>query len=273
MKAASATLERREAPEGARIAAVRAMGRDIRRRPTLIDRLIALLADGSESAKLRLEALDVLQGATFLVQTFAAKRPQYLEALRSIMDDPDRDLRRRVIGALAREKDEYVHRRLLEGLEKPSKALVPPAKAIQFLGYDVHADYFPLLRRIVEQPPTASAQREAIRVLAADPKSRPLLTKILGDKDQPSGVRYMSALALQSLAPTQFEGIARKIALDNREDHRLRAASLTALAQYTEPQATASQRAFTRRVEKLGERASSPDVKRATKAYMARVRG
>ena len=57
------------------------------------------------------------------------------------------------IGILAREKDDYVQRRLVDGLEGRSKALVPAAKAIQFLAYDVHSEYFPIAKRIVEKPP------------------------------------------------------------------------------------------------------------------------
>ena len=260
------------ASQTARLETVRAMSLQVRNDPANIDGLIAVLADRSQPAAVRIAALDGLQSATFLVQTFAPKRPQYLETLRSIIEDPDRSLRRRALGVLAREKDEYVQRRLIEGLEHPSKALVSAAKAIQYLGYDVHAEYFPLLRRIVEHPPTAIAQQEAIRVLAADPKSQALLTRILTDKKQPSSARYMSAISLQSLAPARFQGIARKIALDDGEDDQLRVASLTALAHYAAPQTTPPQGAFTRQIEKLQEGSSSSELKRATKAYIDRAR-
>jgi hypothetical protein len=115
---------------------------------------------------------------------FPGKRPDYLATLRSIIEDPDAQLRRRAIGILAREKDEYVQRRLIEGLEQRSRALVPAAKAIQFLGYDVHAEYFPLLRRIIEQPPSRAAKREAVRLLSADPAATDLLVTLLNDKQQ-----------------------------------------------------------------------------------------
>jgi hypothetical protein len=270
--AETGTLERADASEAERLETVRALGRQVTSEPENIDRLIAVLADRSQPASVRIAALDGLQAATFLVQTFAPKRPEYLETLRSIIEDPDRTLRRRAIGVLAREKDEYVQRRLIEGLEHPSKALVSPAKAIQYLGYDVHAEYFPLLRRLVENPPTLSAQEEAIRILAADPKSRTLLTRILTDREQPSRARYMSAVSLQSLAPEKFQNVARTIALDDDEDDRLRVASLTALTHYAKPETTPKQATFTRQVEKLEEGSSSSEVKRASKTYVARAR-
>ena len=266
------TLERAGASGAERLETVRAMSRQVTSEPQNIDRLIAVLGDRSQPADVRIAALDGLQAATFLVQEFAPKRPEYLETLRSVIDDPDRTLRRRALGVLAREKDEYVQRRLIEGLEHPSKALVSPAKAIQYLGYDVHAEYFPLLRRLVENPPTLSAQEEAIRILAADPKSRTLLTRILKDREQPRRARYMSALSLQSLAPEQFQTVARSIALDDDEDDRLRVASLTALTHYSKPEATPKQATFTRQVEKLEEGSSSSEVKRASKTYVARAR-
>ena len=271
--AALATLLDRDQEESQRLVALRAISRDVTHNPRLFDRLIELLGDTTEPASLRIAALDALQQGTFLVQIFAPKRPAYLQVLRSVVDDPDTELRRRAIGVLAREKDEYVQRRLLNGLMHPSKAVVPAAKAIQYLGYDVHTAYFPLLRRIVERPPSVGAKREAIRLLSADPKSRPLLTKLLTDRQQPSDVRNMSALALQALAPARFEGIARKIALDDDEDDRLRATSLSALAHFAKPDTTARQRMFSRKVQSLHERARSPEVKRATKTFMTRASG
>src|SRR5437588_393232 len=82
-------------------------------------------------------AVDVLEQSGFLLIGGGVRRPDYLEALRTVVDDPDPEVRRRAIGVLARQKDEYAQRRLIEGLRDPSKALIPPAKAIQYLGYDV----------------------------------------------------------------------------------------------------------------------------------------
>jgi HEAT repeat protein len=270
---ALAAVEDREGDLDARIAALNVIGQNADRNPELIDRLIELVGDDTQAPTFRVRAIEVLQALAFLVVVFAPKRPPYLETLRSIVDDPDPTLRRRALGILARYKDEYAQRRLIEGLEHPSKALVPAAKAIQYLGYDVHADYFPLLRRIVEKPPTVSAEREAIRLLAADPGSKALLARVLNDKEQPRSVRQMSALALQSLAPQQFEKTARGISLDDSEDDRLRATTLGALARHGPPETTPRQKTFTRRVADIHDTSSSPQLRRASKSYIDRRPG
>jgi HEAT repeat protein len=267
---ARAAVEDRRGDLDARITALSAIGETADRNPELIDRLIEVVRDGSESPELRIRAIEILQALAFQVVVFAPKRPRYLETLRSIVEDPDPKLRRRALAILARYKDEYAQRRLIEGLEHPSKALVPTAKAIQYLGYDIHADSFPLLRRIVEKPPTVSAQREAVRLLAADPSSKALLTRVLNDRGEPRSVRQMSALALQSVAPTQFEKAAREISLDDSEDDRLRATALGALARHGPPETTPRHKSFSRRVAEIQQKASSPQLRRASKSYIAR---
>jgi hypothetical protein len=122
--------------------------------PELIDTLLAYLGEAGNPPGRRLAVLNLLQEISFRMVGFPAKRPEYLAMLRSIIEDPDSKLRRVAIGILAREKDDYVQRRLVDGLEDASKALVPAAKAIQFLAYDVHSEYFPIAKRIVENPPS-----------------------------------------------------------------------------------------------------------------------
>lgn len=271
--AALDVLSDRKADPELRTVAVRVIGGSVRGRPELIDRLLELLRDESEHSDVRHAALSALQTATFLAGLFAQKRPDYLDTLRSITDDHDVELRRRAIGILAREKDEYVQRRLLEGLEDRSKALVPAAKAIQFLGYDVHAEHFPLLRQIVEHPQNRAAKKEAVRLLAADPGSRDVLAELLGDKDESHDVRNISAIGLQSLAPRRFEEIARRIALDEDEDDRLRATCINALGRFANPAAYREDGELTASVERLQRKSPSPQVKRATRDYMAKLRG
>src|SRR5919204_589855 len=201
LTAAVAVLSDRAADLELQTAALQVINLNIEARPELIDTLLELLRDATVPAELRRAILNVLQQISFRLVLFPGKRPDYLATLRSIIEDPDAQLRRRAIGILAREQDEYVQRRLIEGLEQRSRALVPAAKAIQFLGYDVHAEYFPLLRRIIEQPPSRAAKREAVRLLSADPASSDLLVTILNDKHEDAEVRKTAAVALQSLAP------------------------------------------------------------------------
>lgn len=268
--AAAAVMRDKGRDARLRSAALQVISRGVSGRPELIDGLLDLLRDASEPVELRLNALAILQQSSFQVAQFAPKRPAFLDTLRSVVDDPHPDVRRRVIGVLAREKDEYVQRRLLEGLEHPSRALVRPAKAIQFLGYDVHAAYFPLLRRIVANPPTRAAKREAVRLLAADPEAKELLIALLRDKNESLDVRTVSAVALQSLDPQRFEGEARRIVLDDDEDDQLRATCITALAHFANAADLNRDSEMARHVEQLGQEAASPQMKQATRSYMAR---
>jgi hypothetical protein len=148
-----------------------------------------VLRDRSQPIKVRLAALQSLQAATFSVIEFEPYREDYLAALRELVDDPDAELRQRVLGILSREKDGYVQKRLLEGLQDASKALVPPEKALQLLSYDVHAEAYPVAREILNAPPNPEAKREALRLLSADANSAPVFEKLMRDKDEDRDVR------------------------------------------------------------------------------------
>jgi len=251
-------------------AALQVINLNIEAHPELIDTLLELLRDPSVPADQRRAILNVLQQLSFRMVLFPGKRPDYLATLRSIIEDSDAQLRRRAIGILAREQDEYVQRRLIEGLEGRARALVPAAKAIQFLGYDVHAEYFPLLRRIIEQPPSRAAKREAVRLLAADPASSDLLLAILNDQREDPGIRRIAAIALQSLAPDRFEAQARRIVLDDAEDDELRALSISALTQFANPAALRQDDQLNRRIQQLREESGSRQVQQATAGYLSK---
>jgi hypothetical protein len=270
LTAAVEVLSDRSADLELQIAALQIININIEARPELIDTLLELLRDATAPADLRRAILNVLQQISFRMVLFPGKRSDYLATLRSIIEDPDAQLRRRAIGILAREKDEYVQRRLIEGLEQRSRALVPAAKAIQFLGYDVHAEYFPLLRRIIEQPPSRAAKREAVRLLSADPASTDLLVTILNDKHEDPEVRRTAAVALQSLAPDRFEAQARRIVLDDDEDDELQALSISALTQFANPAALRQDDQLNRRIGQLRAESGSRQVQQATAGYLSK---
>jgi HEAT repeat protein len=252
-----------------RAATIQSMGIEISNSHELIDMAIGLLKDKSEPAIVRQAALRILKQSSFRVAIFNPKRPEYLAALREIIDDEDTTLREQALEVLAQEKDEYAQRRLLEGLEDPSKALVPPAKAIQLLGYDVHTEYYPILRDIVKKPPSAKAKQEAVRLLAGDPGSKAMLADILNDKSETSKVRNISAIALQSLAPDEFQEQAKRIVLDDDEDDNLRATSINALTHFADPNTLSQDADLTKHVEQLQEKSSSKQLKSAATRYVA----
>ena len=273
LAAAVAVLRDKDEDPGLRAQVLAMVGDTLGAEHALIDAMLGVLGDDTEPPELRKAALAALQRASFIAAVFAPKRPEFLATLRGVIDDEDAELRRRAIGVLAREKDEYVQRRLIEGLEHRAKALVPAAKAIQFLGYDIHAEHFSLLRQIIRHPPTRAAKKEAIRLLGADPSAKALLAEILADKGEKADVRKVSAVALQSLDPDRFEALARRIALDEAEDDGLRATCISALTHFGSPATFGREGAFTRGIEAAHEKAGSRQMKRATATYLSKYGG
>lgn len=212
---------------------------------------LKVLRDQNEPPEVRHAALQSLQAASFSVLTFESCRGDYIAALREVVDDPDPELRQRVLGILSRENDGFAQKKLLDGLRKPEKALVPPEKALQLLSYDVHAEAYPVAREIVKNPPNTAAKREALRLLAADATAAPIFEKVLRDKTEDPEIRQISAAALHSLKPEKMQEHAREIVLDTSEQPDLQAASLTALTQFGDAEAVAKDETLLKRVDRL----------------------
>ena len=131
-----------------------------------------------------------------------------------------------------REKDGFAQKKLLEGLNNPENALLPPEKALQLLSYDVHANAYKVARSIVSSPPNNEAKREALRLLAADATAAPLFEKLLRDKKELREIWQIAASALHALNPDQLQKSAREILLDELDYDDIKATSLTALTQF-----------------------------------------
>lgn len=228
--------------------------------------ILNVLRNKNEPVSVRLSALQALQAATFSVVAFESCRSDYIATLREVAEDPDPELRQRILGILAREKDDYAQKKLLEGLQHPEKALVPPEKALQLLSYDVHAETYQIARSIVSNPPNPAAKREALRLLAADASAAPLFEKILRDKNELAEIRQISASALQALKPEKLRAHAREILLDTSEYDDIQATSLTALTQFG-GEAVAKDQSLMKRVDGLKEKASTK-VKQSARRFL-----
>jgi hypothetical protein len=264
--------DRAEDPE-LRASALHAIAIEVGRRDDRIDTTIDVLEDSAEPAVLRLAALGVLLQSSFSSPAFNPKRPEFLAALRTVIDDQDASLRQQALEILAQEKDEYAQRRLLEGLKDPSQALVPPGKAVQLLGYDIHAEHYPILRDMVQNPPSPEAKQEAVRLLASDPTSKELLADRLNDKRERREVRNASAAALQSLVPpAEFKEQAKQIVLDDDEYDDLRATAINALTLFADQEALSQDTELTTRVEQLREQSPSKEVERTADRFLSKQR-
>ena len=213
--------------------------------------VLKVLRDTDEPTPVRLAALQALQAASFSAPQFESCRGDYLATLRSIATDTDAELRQRVLGILAREKDGFAQQPLLEGLLTTLPVLVPPEKALQLLSYDVHADAYPVARQIVSKPPSVAAKREALKLLAADAASKPVFEHVLRDKEEDPEARRISASALQAVAPQALQTHAREIVLDPTEPDELQEASLTAITQFGDQDKGAQDETLMKRVNSM----------------------
>ena len=240
--------------------------------PESMDLAIGLLTDVREHEVVRLAALQVLQASSFRTAAFGPNRSKFLAALRGITEESDGPLRQRALEILALKREASVQSMLLEGLRDPEKALVSPAKAVQLLGYDIHAQDFGILRDMVQNPPSPEAKLEAVRLLASDPDptSKALLAERLNDMNESPEVRDASAIALRSQDPAMFEEQAKEILFREVEDDDIRATAITALTHFADQEALSQDAALTRRVEQLGDQSSSEAVERMAARFLSK---
>jgi hypothetical protein len=109
-----------------------------------------------------------------------------------------------------------------------------------------------------------------VRLLAADPSSTDLLLSVLSNKRESRDVRRISAIALQSAAPGQFEEQARRIVLDDDEDDQLQAMSITALTHFANREALSRDDELAGRIEQLRSEPPSGEVEQAAAGYLSK---
>src|SRR5256885_10606831 len=76
-----------------RLAAIQVISDELGQHPDLLNPVLALFRDPSEPRDLRLAALRVVQQASFQLASFAGNRADYLETLRSVVNDADAEVR------------------------------------------------------------------------------------------------------------------------------------------------------------------------------------
>lgn len=199
-------------------------------KPSLMQALIQILGDPGQDATVRLAALTTLQQNSFSAIPFRRYDADYRAALRTVATDKDPRVREAALEPLALMGDEYAQRLLIEGLQHPKSALVPPQKALQMLGSDVHTELYPVLRDLVTSSKQQTVRRSALRLLAADSDATDLFADIAADKSEDAAARSTSAVALQSLAPEQFHNVARDVILDDDDNNNVRATFVNAIA-------------------------------------------
>lgn len=221
-----------------------------------LQKIMGVLRDVNEPKEVRMAALQALQAASFNIAAFESSSGDYRTTLRKIAQDADPRLREEGLTALAQQKDGFAQKKLLEGLQNPKKALVPPEKALQLLSYDVHADAYKAARATLDNPPNPVAKQEALRLLAADATSEPLFEKVLLDKNELRENRQISATALHALNPEKMQTLARNIVLDSGDYEDIQETSLTALTQFGDDAKVAADQPLRQSVARMKARGS-----------------
>lgn len=230
--------------------------------------MLGILRNQQEPAPVRHAALRSLQAASFSVVAFESGRGDYIATMRQVAEDPDLEIRQSVLGILAREKDGFAQKRLLEGLKDPDKALLPPEKALQLLSYDVHADAYAAARAILANPPNPAAKREALRLLSADAASASVLEAILRDKNESAEIRQVAAAALHAIQPEKMQALAREMVLDGGEQDSIQTTSLTALTHFGNAETIAADSELLGRVRSLASLESPGLIQEAAGRFL-----
>lgn len=191
--------------------------------------LLAVLGDRSLPAIERQAALTELRRQSFVAIAFRRHRPNYLALLRDLVDTEASPLLDDALETLALERDEHAQQVLVDGLRDPDRAKVGPARALELLGQDVHADHYDVLEALADGAEDPVVRRLALRSLAADGDAVGLFQRIVSDPAEDTEARTISAVALQSLDREAFTSTAWDIVGDEGDDDEVRATCLTAL--------------------------------------------
>jgi poly-D-alanine transfer protein DltD len=134
----------------------------------------------------------------------------------------------------------------------------------------VHAGAYAAARTILNKPPNDDAKREALRLLAGDAKSTPLLEKVLRDKKELRENRQLAASALHSLNPDKLQAQARKILLDKSDYADIKATSLTALEQFGDDGSLSKDKTLLQSVNRLKNTKISAKYKQTARRFLSK---
>lgn len=237
---------------------------------SFVEDLIQKLGNAETPEMLKSAILSVLQASTFGSAPLSSRMPSYNQALRSVLETSNsEETRLRAAEYLALKKDEYVQRKLMDGLSNPEKGMVPPEVAIQLLSYDLHSEVYLVLRKIAANPPNLRTKKEALRNLTHDtnPESIGLLLKTFNDKAENEEVRHLCAVGLQSLDPKLLQESVKNALLDKSENVELQVALLNTLNYSANTTLTDEDLGFQRKLQNFANASKSEKLKKTYQQY------
>ncbi|EOR93424.1 hypothetical protein ADIARSV_3503 [Arcticibacter svalbardensis MN12-7] len=243
-----------------RAAALEGLVNEVGVNEKLMDEVISILNNEKPPIPLRSAALSVLQTTSFGSIVFPSKRPAYFNVLRKVVVE-DNDLRAPAMEYLAMNNDAFIQKKLIDGLNEPKAAITKPEIAIQLLAYDLHAEHYPVLRKIATNPPNLQSKKEALRNLAADPDSKDLLWRTMQNTKEDPETRHACAVALENLNPGDIQVYAKKMILDPNENEELKAAMLNTLT-FSMDAGALNDVDFKKKLDNVQKRVSSPGLRK-----------
>lgn len=193
--------------------------------------VLRIAGEKSEDVAIRVLAINLLRLTSFGSAFFEESPGNVLDILRGIVQDDSesQNIRLEALEFLAGQLDEFAQRMLFDGLEDEAKAIVDPTRALQMLSADPHSYQPALLQRFAADRSRPEARLVAIKMLARDPKSHPMLIELLHNKLEPTEIRQACAVALRVGSTDEYRNLAQEIVLDESESDELRATALNGL--------------------------------------------
>lgn len=236
----------------------------------LLGDILRWVRDAKTPPALREEALAATQRLSFSFTGMVQARDQILSALRILTADPDLRYREVAFGILASHGDDYAQRLLIDGLEDPGKALLPPEKSVGLLGLALHGDFYPTLYKVMLEPPNEETRVESIRLLGGYAPARETIVGYLSDESESGDVRMAAAGTLNANDPEEFASTILPFVADEGAPDDVRVYGIQAEL-FRRAARTRPRDSFDRVVRALAETSSSELVKRVARSYVEKV--
>lgn len=256
------TIKNRDEDPEIRVAAMRKIRNHIGREAELIELMVDMLKDSTENLAVREETYLTLKANTFSSPVLNADKSIFKNALRAVATDDNASLREPALETLAAEKDEYAQRLLIDGLSGEGQAYLPADKAIRYLSYDLHSDYYPVIFDVLQKSEDNSQiQIEATRVLGGYEKARSYIAKKLKDTKSSIQLRKICAATLNANDQEYFIEQAKEIIVNDQDDQEFRSFCLDALAKTPQISKIRMDEKFNNRVKDIIEKEKIPSGK------------
>ena len=220
---AVATVQDEEESEYIRMTALAKVQGELARNPKFSDYVLGLLGNSSTPKALRTQSLSSIRVLGMWAMGKPGLSQKIDETMRQLASDEEMGYREVALSSLITKEDGYAQRLILEGLEDESKELLPKARAIRILGYNLKSDAYPVLHKIMLNPSNSIETRsESIKLLGGYPSAKDDIVNILQDNNQEVSLRLAAIGTLNANQPENFSQYALPILDDEASPVQLK---------------------------------------------------